>query len=125
MRFTTVFTRPQVAASTAIALCLPLALVVIIAAFEIKVLERYFQSAPTGQVLGNIVAISSILLLPLALVVSLAPVLGRFRTAGWAALRPSLVNLAVGGSILCVMLFLSGVLVADQLPCWQGVPNCD
>jgi len=87
-------------------------------------IEFPFQS-PANQpdIPGSLIAIGAVLLLPVALVISRAPVVRNKRRGGRWMDFP--VNVLLAGMILVVLLLLVGGFIADQYPCWVGVPNCD
>jgi uncharacterized membrane protein YidH (DUF202 family) len=109
-------------------LALPLLVLVLIAWLEwqpfaglLRAVTSHTDGGPTA--LGLVLVLGSISAFLAAIAVSAAEVLRAFRAGrGWTA-RPYHLALAVG--LLLVVLTGIGGLVADQYPCWQGVPNCD
>lgn len=99
-------------AGLGVLMCLPvlalLALLVLGVQPSIPLIDRL----PSRQ--GSFVAIGLFALVPVALAINLGP-----------ALRRAPGNLAAAllrfGTIATVV----GLIVADQYPCWVGVPNCD
>ena len=74
------------------------------------------QSAP-----GNIVLFGLMWLLALAFLAVLIPIVRNVRTGNVA----SPLNLLLAVAVLLVVASIWGSIVADQMPCFLGVPNCD
>jgi hypothetical protein len=125
----TTFTNPKTAAVVSLVLILPGALLLLMLFLGIEPplgpLEPLLN-APQDQpdILGTAIALTMILILPLAAMVINLTQIQRSRRednrqpvnfANWAL---------VAASLLLILLFVGGIIV-DQYPCWTGVPNCD
>ncbi len=100
---------PKTAVLVSLALCVPLSILLWMAVLGI---EFPFQS-PANQpdIPGSLIALFSVLLLPVALAISLAPVVRNRRRGGRLTDYP--VNLMLAGIILVVLLLLVGGIIAD------------
>jgi hypothetical protein len=75
------------------------------------------------NVIGSLIALFIFLLLPLALFVSLRPIVSNFRAGNGLAASPA--NLLVALVSFGYLAFVVINIIVDQYPCWMGVPNCD
>ncbi len=120
---------PAAAAFLGIVLTVPFASFLSIAYFGIEPLEGYLRAwvaatdEPRQRVSGLMAILASFLLLPVGSFVALTPAVRGFRIGNRLQTYP--LNLSVGIAIMGCFLLLLGGFVIDQLPCWQGVPNCD
>lgn len=113
---------PITAAMAGILLCLPFTILFSMAMLNVNP----FQGVqPQGQGPGSIewIILGLLFLFPIALVISLLPVVQNWRAGN--AITGFLFNLVVGGIILVAIVWIAGGIIADQYPCWIGVPNCD
>lgn len=101
-----------------------------IAMFSLLMLniEPPFAEALRGEpdvpnIPGSLIALTIMLLLPVAFVVSLRPVLKARRSGIGICGAP--VNLALALVSIGFFAFIVGAIIVDQYPCWIGVPNCD
>lgn len=76
-----------------------------------------------GSHLGSMIVLGLMLLLPVALVINLAPIRRSARAGNGIAAHP--VNLLLAVAILIFLAVILGSVVVDQYPCWIGVPNRD
>lgn len=76
-----------------------------------------------GSHLGSMIVLGLLLLLPVALVINLAPIIRSARAGNGIAAHP--VNLVLAVAILVILAVILGSFIVDQSPCWIGVPNCD
>jgi hypothetical protein len=112
---------PKTAVIVSLLLCMPLAVILWMAVLGIE----FPSQSPANQpdVACNLLFLGAVLLLPLALAISLAPVVRNKRRGGLWMDYPA--NLMLAGIILAVLLIIVGAFIADQYPCWIGMPNCD
>ena len=110
-------------------LCLPSISVYPLLVFNIEPPISPFREilAPTGDgphLIGSLIALNLIMVLPIiACIINFAPVMRSVRAGYGIAANPANLLLSIG-SMLIVMSFI-GAFIADQYPCWMGVPNCD
>jgi hypothetical protein len=125
----TITTRPAVAALVGLLLALPISLLLPIAVFEIEpfhsVLKHLFTEADGVRMntLSQIVLIGSFALLPVALIISVTPIVQNFRTGKSVLTNP--MNLLLSAALFLFIATVVGLFIVDQYPCWIGVPNCD
>ena len=121
--------RPRLAALISFLLCLPLTLLLSIAAFEIEpfngLLQILFTEAAgyRQRLFSAAVLIGAFLLLPIAFIIVRAPIAWTMGKGGSLFAYP--VNLVLAVAILIFITMLVGGFIVDQYPCWVGVPNCD
>jgi uncharacterized membrane protein YidH (DUF202 family) len=72
---------------------------------------------------GSLVALGAMLLLIVAFVVNLRIIWRAMRAGKSIAAHP--VNLVLAIAMLAYVTSIVGSVIADQYPCWIGVPNCD
>jgi hypothetical protein len=117
------------AAAIAFLMAMPFAVLLLIETNNIEPLSSAFRGLTTNadsyslNDAGRVLIITSILLLPAAFAVSLAPIV-RARRAGRSVVAMPL-NLSLAASLFIFIATLIAFFVADQYPCWIGVPNCD
>jgi uncharacterized membrane protein YidH (DUF202 family) len=110
-------------------LALPLSLVLLIARFEIEPLQGFLEylfseaNSPRKNTFGTIFILGSALLLPVALIITLRPVVRSVRAGKGIGANP--VNLLLAVALLAFITAIVGGFIVDQYPCWIGVPNCD
>ena len=113
------------AAILALALCLPIVILLSLIATgvepEIVRQDRVLNGGVSR--LGSILSLGATLLLPFASLICLLPVVGKGGTHGTIA--TNIPNLLLAIAILLLFLSIFGAFVIDQFPCWVGVPNCD
>lgn len=111
-------------------LAMPLAILLLIEMNNIEPLSGLFKTLTTeadGHTLSNfgkIITLGALLLLPLGLVISLAPIVRNAR-AGGGGFAANFFNLSIVVALFIFIAILSIGFVIDQYPCWIGVPNCD
>jgi hypothetical protein len=120
--------RPRAAALAGLLLALPISLILTIAAFQIEPFERLLKAWSTQAdgrqtVSSFITLLASFLLLPVASLVTLAPVVRGVRAGQKLCASP--LNVSMGVLMLAVFLGILGAVFIDQLPCFLGEPNCD
>lgn len=124
----TLLHRPNSVVIATVLLCLPMTVLVAMMALglepSIDPLRRLL-GLPASQpdVFGSAVFIGMFLLLPLAFVAVSVPISNSLRLGRGLQVHP--VNLLLAVLILAGILAILGGFVADQVPCWIGVPNCD
>ncbi len=124
----TLLHRPSTAAVAAVLLCLPMTVLVAMMAVDLEPsIERLRRllglSASQPDVFGSVIFIGMFLLLALAFGVVSAPISTSLRLGRGLLAHP--VNLLLAVLILAGIFAILGGFIADQLPCWIGVPNCD
>jgi hypothetical protein len=62
-------------------------------------------------------------LLPMLFIIILMPIVRNVRAGNSVAAKPVILFLSI--IFLAVIVFVWGSIVADQMPCFLGVPNCD
>jgi hypothetical protein len=112
---------PKRAVLVGLLLCLPLVILLWLAVLGIE--PAFMVGKDQPSIAGSLVVLGAALLLPVALVVSLLPVVRNLRQGGRFTAYPE--NLVLAGIILVVLLIIVGAIVVDQYPCWIGEPNCD
>ena len=75
----------------------------------------------TTNALGRFAQFALLSLLPAAFVVAAMPLV-RKGPDGARKLYP--LNVLVAGALAAAIAVFLGAVVVDQVPCWQGVPNC-
>ena len=124
-----IFANPRAAALIGLILSLPLPFILLVAWFEIEPLQSYLKywfmesSSPRNSTFAIIFFLSSLLLLPVAAVITLRPAVQRMRVG--AGVAANTVNLLLGAAILVFLTTIVVTFIVDQYPCWIGVPNCD
>ena len=124
-----IFTNPRAAALIGLILSLPLPFVLLIARFEIEPLQSYLKywfmepGSPRNSTFAIIFFLSSLLLLPVAAVITLRPVVRGLRAGN--SITANSANLLLGAAIFVFLTTIVGIFIVDQYPCWIGVPNCD
>jgi hypothetical protein len=86
-------------------------------------LEFLFNSISRQNAPGLIVLFSLMWLLPTAFIVVLAPITRTVRAGSSILANP--VALLARVALLALLAMAWGAMLADQLPCFIGVPNCD
>jgi hypothetical protein len=120
---------PRAAALIGFLLAMPLMLLLWIMLYEVEpfhgYLKHWFTEADGVRMnaLAQIVMIGSVLLLPVALIVNLAPIVRNVRAGNSVMTNP--INLLLAVVLFAFITTIVGVFVIDQYPCWIGVPNCD
>jgi len=120
---------PRAAALIGFLLPLPLTLLLSILWFEIEpfqgFLKHWFTEADGVRMnaIAHIVMIGSVLLLPVALIVNLAPIVRNVRAGNSVMTNP--INLLLAVVLFAFISTIVSVFIIDQYPCWIGVPNCD
>ena len=116
---------PRSAAIASLIFCLPMAIILCLILPDI---EPHF--GPLGPALntndsrlGSIIVFGAVLLLPVALIASAAPIVCGVRAGKSILAHP--INLIIAVALLIFMLMIVGGIIVDQYPCWIGVPNCD
>ncbi len=99
------------------------ALVSFILLLPLAILESLNQTMTGQNAPGLFVLFGLLWLLPTAFVVTLMPVVRSVR-AGHSLIKNPL-NLLLRVSSLAIIAVMWGGLLADQIPCFMGVPNCD
>lgn len=114
----------------AIALALPLAIILFVEISGVEPIRGFFVamtteggSDPRLSVFGKVVLLSALFLLPVGLVISVVPLVRD--TQSGRGLVSSPINLFVGVVLFIFTATLVVHFVIDQYPCWMGVPNCD
>ena len=124
-----IFTNPRAAALIGFILSLPLPLILFIAWFEIEPLQSYLKywfmesGSPRNSTFAIIFFLSSLLLLPVAAVITLGPVVRGVREGH--GITANSVNFLLGAAIFVFLTTIVVTFIVDQYPCWMGVPNCD
>jgi hypothetical protein len=120
---------PRAAALIGFILAMPLTLLLWILLYEVEpfqgYLKHWFTEADGIRMnsLARIVLIGSVLLLPAALIINLAPIVRNVRAGHSVMTNP--INLLLAVVLFAFITTIVGVFVIDQYPCWIGVPNCD
>jgi hypothetical protein len=120
---------PKTAALIGLLVVLPFTLILLIAMFEIEPLNGFLKSGLTAgdgmkqAVSGLIFLIFLLLLLPVSVGINLRPIVQSARSGNGVMSNPA--NLLLAVVISCLFLASVGGCIADQYPCWIGVPNCD
>lgn len=110
-------------------LATPLAVLLLVMTYNIEPLSSFYKTLTTEadgyriNVLGRILEIGALLLLPLGFIVNLMPVVRDVRAGKGLAVHP--INLLIATALVIFIGILVISFVADQYPCWIGVPNCD
>jgi hypothetical protein len=106
-------------------LCLPIAILFSLVLLGIEPsldpLDPLFRA--DGSHLSSMIVLGLLLLLPVALVINLAPIIRSARAGNGMAAHP--VNLVLAVAILVVLAVILSSFIVDQYPCWIDVPNCD
>ena len=120
-----IFKRPASTGLISFILSLPVAVV-----FSMLVLKQAPSFGPVlnppthhPEVSGSLLALGLFLLLPLAFVIVSVPIRQTVHVGG--CLLAHRVNVALAALILILIVMVVGSIIADQYPCWIGVPNCD
>lgn len=87
----------------------------------LAILEAINTTLTRQNVPGLLILFGFLWVLPTAALVVLIPVVRNARTIN--SLNP--LRLLLGAAVVLVVAFIWGSLVADQMPCFLGVPNCD
>ena len=121
----TILTNPKKAATLSVLLCLPITIIITLLWLDVEPPIGPLLNAPDDQpdVLGSLIVLGLALLLPVALVIVLAPVVRRVRAGNKITAHP--INLLLAAVILFFIVMIVGGIIVDQYPCWVGVPNCD
>jgi uncharacterized membrane protein YidH (DUF202 family) len=75
------------------------------------------------DVVGSLIVLGAMLLLPVAFIINLR-VLARDKRAG-RSITTHPINLLLAIATLAFITWIVASIIADQYPCWIGVPNCD
>lgn len=124
-----ILNNPPRAAVLSVILALPLAFIFAVASFQIEPVNSFLSDLVTGpdgvrnSIAGLLILIGAFGLLPLAFFVSLTPIRWAMRAGGNLFDHPT--NLVLATVIILAISVITGHIVADQYPCWIGVPNCD
>ena len=73
--------------------------------------------------IGSLIVLAAFGLLVAACAVSSASAVRTVRAG--LQLKTNVLNLALAAFTVIVILGVAGAVIADQYPCWVGVPNCD
>jgi hypothetical protein len=120
---------PRAAALIGFLLALPLTLLLSIFFFEIEpfkgVLKHWFTEADGVRMnaFSHFIMFGGVLLLPVALILNLAPIVRNLRAGNSVMTNP--INLWLAVVLFAFITTIVSVFVVDQYPCWIGVPNCD
>ena len=87
------------------------------------ILESLNQTVTRQNAPGLIVLFGLLWLLPMAFVVTLMPLVRNLRAGRSVVANPA--GLLFRGTLLALIAMAWGGLLADQMPCFMGVPNCD
>ncbi|HEY6400624.1 MAG TPA: hypothetical protein VI479_04405 [Blastocatellia bacterium] len=123
---TNILTNPGWAAIISFLLALPFMAIVSLLLLDIEPpLAALINNPDPDQpdVLGLLIISSAFLLSVLACVIVRAPIVRTMRAGGSLLAHP--VNLTLAVVILSFITIPLIALIADQFPCWIGVPNCD
>lgn len=96
------------------------ALISSVMVLPLLVLELFNQPFQKANITSSIVLFSVLWLVPVAFIVLVRPVVRA--DSGVTFLS---VNTLVRLAFAILLVFFWGSLVADQMPCFLGVPNCD
>ena len=99
------------------------ALIGLVLVLPLVILESLNQTITRQNAFGLFLLFGFLWLLPTAFAVTLTPVVRSLR-AGHSLLANPL-NLLLRAASLALIAFVWGSLLADQMPCFMGVPNCD
>jgi hypothetical protein len=99
------------------------ALVSFILVLPLATLESLNQTMTRQNAPGLFVLFGLLWLLPTAFIVTLMPVVRSVRAGHSLTANP--LNLLLRVASLALIAVLWGGLLADQMPCFMGVPNCD
>lgn len=122
------FASPKRAAILSAILAAPMLILVLTAVFGIEPLQGFFQSfwtRPDGRQseLSLVLVLVFLAMMIAGLAVSVMSLI-RTRNDG-GAVGAGAMNLFIACAIAAFLLTLAGGIIADQLPCWMGQPNCD
>lgn len=120
---------PKSAAIVSFILCLPVTIL-----FTMLVLHIEPDFGPLNPILtspdpdqpdvgGSLLALGLLLLLPVAFIINLRIIAQAKRAGRSITTYPT--NLVLAIASLSLITLIVGSIVADQYPCWIGVPNCD
>ena len=98
-------------------------LISFIAAVPFVILESLNQSLSAQNATTRIVLFAVLWALPLLLMLVLLPLLRRVRAGDRIAANP--VSLVLRAAVSIAIVIVWGSVLADQMPCFLGVPNCD
>ncbi|MCA1849568.1 MAG: hypothetical protein LC672_00600 [Acidobacteria bacterium] len=99
------------------------AIISFILVLPFAILESLNQTVTRQNAPGLIVLFGLLWLLPVAFIVTLAPVVRTARAGNSITASP--VNLLFRVAFLALIAVMWGGLLVDQMPCFVGVPNCD
>jgi hypothetical protein len=121
-------TNPRSAAIVGLLLCLPMAMLFSLLVLDIEPsfgpLEPLFRPpADQPAVLSTALAFGAFVLLVVAFFITIAPIRESIRAGRGLLAHP--VNLVLAMVIMAAIAWILGSFIADQYPCWVGVPNCD
>jgi len=122
-------TNPRSAAVAGLILALPVTILFSLLVLNIEPnfgpLEPLLNNPDPDQpdVGGSLVALVVFLLLPVAFVINLRIIARATRAGKTITAHP--VNLFLAAATLALITMTLGSIIADQYPCWIGVPNCD
>jgi hypothetical protein len=120
---------PKSAAVLSFILCLPITIIFSLLLLNIEpnfgALEPLLSSLDPDQphLGGSLIVLGAMLLLPVAFVMNLRVVARDRRAGNGIAAHPA--NLVLAVATLAFIAWIVGSIIADQYPCWIGVPNCD
>lgn len=120
---------PLISALVGAVLCLPFAAIVSMALLDLNpsaeplrtLLNPSDPASPAG--LSTLIALGAFLLVIVVFGINLSHVLRSGRPGEQVTAHP--VNLGLAAVTLVAIVAVIGLFVADQYPCWVGVPNCD
>ena len=120
------FANHSATALSGLVLTLPGLLMITLLLLHVEPPFAQLLPAPSNgpHVAGTLIALALIVVFPAAAAwINLEPAKASLRGGWHTAVRSVHVWLAAA-ALLTVLLFVGGV-IADQAPCWAGVPNCD
>lgn len=112
-------------------LAVPLAILLLITVFDVEPISGFYKTLTTKtdghsiNTLGRISEIGALLLLPLGLIVSVAPIVRNARASFAFRATANPFNLLIAAALFIFIATLFTGFVVDQYPCWIGAPNCD
>ena len=99
------------------------ALIGLVLVLPLVILESLNQTVNRQNAPGLFLLFGLLWLLPTAFAVTLMPVVRSLRAGHSLMATPP--NLLLRAASLALIALVWGSLLADQMPCFMGVPNCD
>ena len=99
------------------------AIISFILVLPFAILESLFNTVNQQNALGLTVLFGLLWLLPTAFIVILGPIVRNVRAGN--SIMANHINLLLRAAFLALIAMAWGGLLADQIPCFMGVPNCD